>query len=48
MFSDGITNKLVGVIYNNDHPNMILVRVFGECTEKFIDRQEEIANMKVY
>lgn len=47
MFSDGITNKLVGVIHDGDKVNMVLVRVFGENTEKFIDRQAEIKNIKV-
>jgi hypothetical protein len=37
----------VGVIHNNDKHNMILVRVFGENTEKIIDRDAELKNMKV-
>lgn len=47
IFSDGITNSLVGVIQDDDKANMILVRVFGENTDKFIDRDAELENMKV-
>lgn len=47
IFSDGITNSLVGVIHEDDKVNMILVRVFGENTDKIIDRNAELVNMKV-
>ena len=38
-FSEGITNKLVGVHVGDD---MILIRVYGNKTEMFVDRQAEI------
>lgn len=47
IFSDGITNSLVGVIHEDDKVNMILVRVFGENTDKIIDRNAELVNMKI-
>ncbi|XP_046457276.1 ethanolamine kinase 1-like isoform X1 [Daphnia pulex] len=47
IFSDGITNSLVGVFQISDKHNMILVRVFGENTEKIIDRNAELKNMKI-
>ncbi|XP_057369110.1 ethanolamine kinase 2-like [Daphnia carinata] len=47
IFSDGITNSLVGVIHEDDKANMILVRVFGENTDKIVDRNAELTNMKI-
>lgn len=47
LFSDGITNKLIGVRHNGDVLNTILVRIYGENTEKLIDRSTEIKSMKV-
>jgi hypothetical protein len=44
-FSDGITNKLVGVYTGNDKTDMILVRVYGNKTELMVDRQSEIRNI---
>ncbi len=38
----------MGVFQINDKHNMILVRVFGENTEKIIDRNAELKNMKVF
>jgi len=44
-FTDGLTNKLVGAWLENKE-DMVLVRVYGEDTEKFIDRKNELLNMK--
>jgi len=46
-FSEGITNKLIGVYVGEDKANMILIRVYGNKTELFVDRQAEIRNMKL-
>jgi len=45
VFSDGITNKLLGAWYK-DKADMLLVRVYGVGTEKIIDRKVELENMK--
>ena len=45
-FSEGITNKLVGVHVGDDN-DMILIRVYGNKTEMFVDRQAEIRNLKL-
>ncbi|XP_054161761.1 probable ethanolamine kinase [Oppia nitens] len=46
VFTDGITNRLIGA-YLEDKPNdMILIRVYGEKTELFIDRKQEVLNMR--
>jgi len=45
VFSDGITNKLLGAWYK-DKTDMLLVRVYGVGTEKIIDRKVELENMK--
>ena len=47
MFKDGITNKLIGVYLENLEESTILVRIYGENTEKIIDREAEIKNIKV-
>ena len=45
VFTDGLTNKLVGG-WCKDKEDMVLVRIYGEDTEKFIDRESEKENMK--
>lgn len=45
VFTDGLTNKLVGG-WHEDKRDMVLVRIYGEDTEKFIDRDSEKENMK--
>ena len=52
VFTDGITNKLVGVYElskndNNKYNDMVLVRGYGYNSELLIDRQAEIKNMKL-
>uniref|UniRef100_A0A0B7AJ87 ethanolamine kinase n=2 Tax=Arion vulgaris TaxID=1028688 RepID=A0A0B7AJ87_9EUPU len=41
VFTDGITNKLLGCYQKGDFDNMILVRVNGEGSEMIIDRDAE-------
>ncbi|XP_042867104.1 ethanolamine kinase 1-like [Penaeus japonicus] len=46
LYTDGITNQLVGVWYD-DRESQILVRVYGNKTEMFIDRDTERRNIEV-
>jgi ethanolamine kinase len=46
-FSDGITNKLIGVYVDPDKTDMVLIRVYGTKSELLIDRQAEIRNIKL-
>ena len=45
-FNDGVTNKVIGV-YTDDKTKMILIRVYGNKSEFFVDREAEIRNMKL-
>jgi len=47
VFTDGISNKLVGFWAADDHgkADMLLVRVYGQKTEAIIDREAEKRNM---
>ena len=45
VFTDGLTNKLVGGWFK-DKQDTVLVRIYGENTDKFIDRESEKENMK--
>jgi len=47
VFTDGITNKLVGFWTEDDKAkaDMLLVRVYGQSTESIIDREAEKRNM---
>ena len=45
VFTDGLTNKLVGA-WHGDKKDMVLVRIYGEDTNKYIDRDSEKENMK--
>lgn len=47
VFTDGITNRLIGVCQMNNPADMILIRVYGEKTDLFIDRAKEVRNMKI-
>jgi ethanolamine kinase len=46
VFTDGITNRLIGCYYDNNFDDMVLIRVYGEKTELFIDRKVEMRNMR--
>ncbi|CAG2163464.1 unnamed protein product [Oppiella nova] len=46
VFTDGITNRLVGVYLEKSPNDMVLIRVYGEKTELFIDRKQELRNMR--
>ncbi|XP_011501489.1 PREDICTED: ethanolamine kinase 1 [Ceratosolen solmsi marchali] len=47
VFTNGISNKLVGIWYANNYNKMVLVRVYGHKTDLLIDRQEEIRNIRI-
>ena len=49
VFTEGLSNKLVGAFHNNDikKEDGIVFRVFGENTEIMIDREREQRNMKL-
>lgn len=46
-FTDGITNRLVGCFLSENPDDVLLIRIYGEKTELFIDRKIEIRNMKL-
>ena len=56
MFTDGITNKLIGCSYNDlnedegtfssENKDIILIRIYGNKTELLIDRTVELQNIK--
>jgi len=45
-FTDGITNKLIGAWLGDEKSDTVLIRVYGEGTEKIIDRKAEVDNMQ--
>lgn len=47
LFTDGITNKLVGLFDDSRSENDgVLVRIYGKNTEQIIDRKAEVENFK--
>jgi len=48
VFTDGITNKLMGAWNGQDREDTVLIRVYGLGTEKIIDRRVEVENMVMY
>ncbi|XP_072886785.1 ethanolamine kinase 2 isoform X2 [Hemitrygon akajei] len=47
LFTDGITNKLVGCYVGNSMEDVVLVRVYGNKTELFVDRDNELKSFQV-
>lgn len=47
VYTDGITNRLVGCYVPDKPDDIVLIRVYGEKTELFIDRKIEIRNMQL-
>ena len=45
IFSDGVTNVLIGVYRDGFKADMILIRCYGLNTDQMIDRKVEIANL---
>ncbi|XP_067902401.1 ethanolamine kinase 2-like isoform X2 [Heterodontus francisci] len=46
-FTDGITNKLIGCYVDQTMENVVLVRIYGNMTELFVDRNNEVKNFQV-
>ncbi|XP_076179701.1 ethanolamine kinase 1 isoform X1 [Ptiloglossa arizonensis] len=47
IFTDGITNKLIGVWYSKHYNDMVLVRVYGHKTDLLINRKDETRNIRI-
>ncbi|KAK2579824.1 hypothetical protein KPH14_007510 [Odynerus spinipes] len=47
LFTNGITNKLVGVWYPGHYNEMVLVRVYGHKTDLLINRKDETRNIRI-
>lgn len=47
LYKDGITNHLLRCFLEDDPESAVLVRVYGEKTELFIDRALEVRNMQM-
>ncbi|XP_051885239.1 ethanolamine kinase 1-like isoform X2 [Pristis pectinata] len=47
IFTDGITNKLVGCHVDQDMEEVVLVRIYGNMTELFVDRESEVKSFQI-
>ncbi|XP_034933617.1 ethanolamine kinase 1 [Chelonus insularis] len=47
IFTNGITNKLIGIYLPDRYDEMVLVRIYGNKTDLLIDRKDEIRNIKI-
>ncbi|XP_011647399.1 ethanolamine kinase 1 isoform X2 [Pogonomyrmex barbatus] len=47
VFTDGRTNKLVGVWYPEHYKDMVLIRIYGNNSDLLIDRKSEIKNIRI-
>jgi len=47
VFTDGITNKLLGCFHEDFPEDVVLVRVYGHKTDLLIDRNAETRNIQV-
>jgi len=47
VFTDGITNKLLGCFHEDFPEDIVLVRVYGHKTDLLIDRNAETRNIQV-
>lgn len=45
MFTDGITNKLVGCFHEESGTDVVLIRIYGNKTDLLIDRKAETKNI---
>lgn len=46
-FTDGITNKLLGCYVGATMKDVVLVRIYGNKTELFVDRENEVKSFRV-
>nr|KAF6452283.1 hypothetical protein HJG59_004661 [Molossus molossus] len=47
LFTDGITNKLIGCYVGDTMEDVVLVRIYGNKTELLVDRDEEVKSFRV-
>ncbi|KAM4749526.1 ethanolamine kinase 1 [Rhinophrynus dorsalis] len=47
VFTDGITNKLIGCYVGGVMEDVVLVRIYGNKTELLVDRDEELKSFRV-
>lgn len=47
LFTDGITNKLIGCYVGDTTDDVVLVRIYGNKTELLVDRDEEVKSFRV-
>lgn len=47
VFTDGITNKLIGCYVGDTMEDVVLVRIYGNKTELIVDRDEEVKSFRV-
>ncbi|XP_061437200.1 ethanolamine kinase 1-like, partial [Lethenteron reissneri] len=47
LFTDGMTNKLVGCSRGDGSEDVVLVRVYGNKSELFVDRDSELESFQV-
>ncbi|XP_062346862.1 ethanolamine kinase 1 isoform X2 [Cinclus cinclus] len=47
LFTDGITNKLIGCYVGDITDDVVLVRIYGNKTELLVDRDEEVKSFRV-
>nr|XP_033807467.1 ethanolamine kinase 1 isoform X3 [Geotrypetes seraphini] len=47
VFTDGITNKLIGCYVGDTMDDVVLVRIYGNKTELLVDRDEELKSFRV-
>uniref|UniRef100_A0A8D0LCS4 ethanolamine kinase n=1 Tax=Sphenodon punctatus TaxID=8508 RepID=A0A8D0LCS4_SPHPU len=47
MFTEGITNKLIGCYVGDAMDDVVLVRIYGNKTELLVDRDEEVKSFRV-
>lgn len=47
VFTEGITNQLIGCYQHLEEDKMVLIRIYGENTERIIDRQVERLSMQL-
>lgn len=45
-FTDGITNKLLGCYVGGVMQDVVLVRIYGNKTELFVDRENEVKSFR--
>jgi ethanolamine kinase len=47
VFTEGLSNKLVGFFVDTNPEDMVIIKVFGTNTDFMIDRKAEIETMRV-